>query len=331
MVTQELISYVRAEVNKGKTREEISKSLLAGGGWNENDINEAFRDLVPVQPQIATPSLATMAPLQPNLVLRSYATPKSNNGTKGLKSFLIFLIIAMILGGGGYFFRSQLKTGVQGFGSFFSNLNFSLPDMSSNDKNINIDNVAPLPLPPVTPAVNPVVVDPVIPETPKIELVTDCGISQSPNGRSANSLNTDNALKCMGEKILSCANAKLIINTDLFPTIFELVHSGSDCNLKLAYESNSKIVSVSGNRLAGQYILCPVSSIKSIDETNPNKPILKSPHTTNPNLYASEAYVYGTIGVFLESNFNKAKINSIGCTGPYVDSVIDSFNQSKTN
>ena len=37
MVTQELLGYIRAEVAKGKTREEIRGTLLSGGGWSEDD------------------------------------------------------------------------------------------------------------------------------------------------------------------------------------------------------------------------------------------------------------------------------------------------------
>lgn len=49
MVTQELLGYIRVEMTKGRTREEINKSLLSGGGWSEDDLSEAFREIIPMQ------------------------------------------------------------------------------------------------------------------------------------------------------------------------------------------------------------------------------------------------------------------------------------------
>ena len=42
MVTQELLGYINKEIEKGKTRDEIQKTLRDNGGWTENDIKEAF-------------------------------------------------------------------------------------------------------------------------------------------------------------------------------------------------------------------------------------------------------------------------------------------------
>src|SRR3989344_2174241 len=49
MITPELIGYIRGEFAKGKTREEIHQTLVSEGGWNEVDLNEAFRTVIPMQ------------------------------------------------------------------------------------------------------------------------------------------------------------------------------------------------------------------------------------------------------------------------------------------
>jgi hypothetical protein len=47
MITQELTAYVKSELNRGKSRDEVRNSLLSGGGWSEADIAEVFRDVMP--------------------------------------------------------------------------------------------------------------------------------------------------------------------------------------------------------------------------------------------------------------------------------------------
>lgn len=49
MVTPELLEYVRTEIAKGKTREEINKVLISGGGWSQADLSEVFRTVIPMQ------------------------------------------------------------------------------------------------------------------------------------------------------------------------------------------------------------------------------------------------------------------------------------------
>ncbi|MEK7080779.1 MAG: hypothetical protein AAB902_00035, partial [Patescibacteria group bacterium] len=53
MITQELLGYIRIELSKGKTREEIRQALLSGGGWSEDDLSEAFRTVIPMQSPVA--------------------------------------------------------------------------------------------------------------------------------------------------------------------------------------------------------------------------------------------------------------------------------------
>lgn len=83
MITQELISYVKSELTKGKTREEIHKALSFGGGWTEEDLSEAFREVMPVGPIekqsqvfIETSTFTqNKTPLQPKPVQPQVQTP----------------------------------------------------------------------------------------------------------------------------------------------------------------------------------------------------------------------------------------------------------------
>lgn len=64
MTTPELISFIKSELEKGKTREDIRVSLLANGGWTDADLSEAFRAIMPmdntVKPASSVPASAPM-------------------------------------------------------------------------------------------------------------------------------------------------------------------------------------------------------------------------------------------------------------------------------
>ncbi len=72
MLTQELIDFVKLEVSKGKSKEEISKELLSNN-WSEADINMALNAVLPTAPAspmpgaIPVPAMPTLgqAPMQP--------------------------------------------------------------------------------------------------------------------------------------------------------------------------------------------------------------------------------------------------------------------------
>ncbi len=64
MITPELLGYIRSELAKGKTREEIHTTLIHGGGWKDEDLEEAFREVLPPPPQPVVPPVP-QAPQQP--------------------------------------------------------------------------------------------------------------------------------------------------------------------------------------------------------------------------------------------------------------------------
>ena len=125
----------------------------------------------------------------------------------------------------------------------------------------------------------------------------------------------DLVFKCLGASALACENAQAAVASDLFPTNFEIIknqNSPNACSFKLSYAADSSLLSVTGKKLAGQYIFCPLLSVKGADKNDPVK-------------YAEEIYAYGTIGVFSENNLDKDKIKSSGCSGTFIDSVLESY------
>ena len=156
--------------------------------------------------------------------------------------------------------------------------------------------------------------------------IKNCGTSMAPKLENPSIFENDPVLSCLGVSAISCEEAKSILKDDLFPTVFEIVKTPNSCNFKLSYPADSPLVDITGKKLAGQYILCPVDVVKAIDNTKPAAPQFIAPDKTNLSKYAGQIYLYGTLGLFAENNLNLAKIQSLGCEGDYINSVIASYN-----
>lgn len=61
MINPQLLDYMRRELGKGKSKEDISNDLIHGGGWLQSDVEEAFRE---IEPAAAAPVVAEV-PLPP--------------------------------------------------------------------------------------------------------------------------------------------------------------------------------------------------------------------------------------------------------------------------
>jgi hypothetical protein len=306
MVTQELIAYMRAEVNRGKTREEISRNLLAGGGWSEADVVEAFKDIMPsggiINPIFASPTTQPAA-----------LKPKRAPMSKAVRSAVIFALLAAVLCGSGYFFRSDVKSIASSAGRVIGNMSFPKFGLSSKE--------AELPLVKTTEAPSAAM--------PKIEEIKDCGTTVAPDPKNTTAIMENATLSCLGERAVNCLNAKGVLKSDIFPTSFEVIHEEERCDFQLSYGSDTQLKTPSGYSLALQYVTCPIRNVKRIDETDPQKPVLKQPTKENFPLYASEIYQYGTVGLFLEKNFERTRIHEeLSCTGSFIDSVIESYKAS---
>jgi hypothetical protein len=63
-----------------------------------------------------------------------------------------------------------------------------------------------------------------------------------------------------------------------------------------------------------------------MDETKNKNPVFKIANIDNPNEYITDIYSYGTNILFIENDFDKNKIENLGCEGSFIDSVIENHN-----
>ncbi len=98
MVTPELITYLKGEIAKGRTREDIRQTLVASG-WTDLDVGDAFRQIMPMTSNTSINS-----------------TSSSSSGKK-IFTTIIFLIIVGGLGFAGYFYRSNITDFLGSFSS----------------------------------------------------------------------------------------------------------------------------------------------------------------------------------------------------------------------
>ena len=355
MTTPELLSYIRGEVAKGKTREEIKGTLVLSGGWSDDDLSEAFRQVIPMEgmvlpkeypiptsaPSIAPsitpapirttppvqtfspPSLSSLAKPSPSFStspssssLRSPGAPspyspspsmlkssvpyntspntKTKVPTHSWVKFLIVLVVIVALGIGFWYFSPQIL-----------NLPKELSNLWSNT---------------TTPAANTV---------PQATDITDCGTGVAPKFGTPATYENNSVLACLGDSAISCGNAEGTVADALFPTFFEIVKTQDSCNFKLSYPADSTLTDITGKPLAGQYISCPIDIVKTIDNSKPATPKFTVPTKTDSSKYASDIYFYGTLGLFVENNIDANKIQTLGCSGPYIQSVIASYNAKK--
>ncbi len=286
MITTELVEYIRVEIASGRAREEI-RTELVNNGWNETDLSEAFRIVIPMQ------GLG-----ESSMIVK--------NKNKILWHDLIFVIVGLALVVFWYLYKPEIinfwdsgVSSVEGLmGSYFGSKASTSPAQTSLVQNNTVVKSAPT--------------------------VEDCGTSTAPDLTNPLTYQNNKVLDCLGNSALYCKNAKATLQDPLFPTSFEVVNNQNTCNFKLSYSADSTLVDVTGKKLAGQYLICPVSIVKGLDETK-KVSLFTIPDINNPSRYASQIYFYGTLGLFIESNIDQNKIQSLGCNGNYISSVIASY------
>ena len=328
MITQELTAYVKSELNKGKSKEEIRGNLLSGGGWSDADVMEVFKAVMPAESMTmnipaSTPNIITPNPMSHSVMPEhSFVVPSPVKKKRSFPwKFLIFILILGVLGFAGWYYRSYLS---------------SIPDQINSlfVKN-NVVQKPVVPTPPPQPVIPPTPSAPVEP-TPTIEptpVVVDttpvfCGATAQIDRKSTANV-VDSALFCLGQNAMKCANAKLVINDPFFPNLLEISNKNNSCDFTLSYPSDSTLVDVTGKKLAGRSMTCPLSVVKTMDESNPKNIVFKAPNTTDGVKYAKDIYVYGTLGLFINNNFDQMKIEGMGCSGTFLNSVIESYKLMK--
>ncbi|MBP6904957.1 MAG: hypothetical protein KBB91_02785 [Candidatus Pacebacteria bacterium] len=84
MVNPQLVTYVRAELQKGKSRGDLQKELFLQGGWKATDVDEAFK------------------------AVDGVATPTQKSPKVHKKVRIIWVIILMLLAGyAGWWIRDR--------------------------------------------------------------------------------------------------------------------------------------------------------------------------------------------------------------------------------
>jgi hypothetical protein len=154
----------------------------------------------------------------------------------------------------------------------------------------------------------------------------DCGTSIAPKLDIPASFENNSVLACLGKSALSCENAKGVLTDSVFPTIIEINKTADSCNFRLSYTRDSTLSDVTGKKLSLEYVTCPVNVVKGIDDTDPALVKFTNPNKTDLSQYGSQIYLYGTLGLFVENNMDQNKIQSAGCSGDWIDTVIASYN-----
>ncbi|KKS03794.1 MAG: hypothetical protein UU82_C0037G0004 [Candidatus Nomurabacteria bacterium GW2011_GWC2_41_8] len=235
----------------------------------------------------------------------SEPAPSSHRTSSLLKFLAIFIIIAG-LGFGFWFYRSSI---INLWTSLFSKISSPSSDLPLNTTS-DTETAAPT---------FPIAVTP-----PVIETI-NCGVGTAPKLGNPSTYENDSVLACLGANAINCKNAKGVLQDNFFPTIFEITKSQDSCNFRLSYPADSALIDITGKQLAGQYILCPIDVVKAIDNTKPATPKFNAPNKADFSEYASDVYFYGTLGLFAENNLDMAKIQALGCSGEYIQSVIASY------
>ncbi len=326
MITPELIEYIRGEFTKGRTREEVHAELIKNGGWSEADLSEAFRTVVPMQGFVA-PNPATQ-----NIMIAPIA--KNRSKSKSFWQNSVFIIISLIFLVSWWFYRPQII-------SFWNSGINTLEELSVNSWNSSVNNLKKISMPSfnfgkifstdqipnnfVVPQNNPII-------KPTISVVKDCGIGTAPDLKNPFTYENNAVLNCLGNSALHCEEARVVLKNDLFPTVFQIVRDKNAdqdiCRFKLSYAEESALIDVTGKKLAGQYVTCPLSLVKELDETK-TPPSFGVPNTSDLGKYAGQIYFYGTLGLFIENNVDQNRIQSLGCRGDYISSVIASYQKAQ--
>ena len=313
MINQELVEYVRSEFNKGKTRKEIRDMLTASGGWSEADLNEAFNIAAPLAP-ITFENVQPIAPANSSIPkLGSEITLQKEKSSSPLLKFIFTFFLLGVVVFTLWNYRGDITNPFSVVRTVLDKLATSISNLIPTVNTKENKSVQELPI-----ATN---------NTNRLT-VRDCGVTGAPDRKYKNG---NGVFDCLGNSALRCAdNARAVLTNPFFPTVFEIKNDGGACNFKLSYSQDSTLMDAAGKRLAGQYLVCPVSIVKMMDETNTKAVLFKAPTRENPSLYATQIYFYGTLGVFIENNLDQNKIKDLGCSGDLIKTVIDGYHAMKS-
>lgn len=332
MINQQLTDFIKQQLQKGVSRETISKELL-GSGWAVQDIEEGFK-VINVFVSVSNPTSTPITNLDSNLspistsIPNLQTTPNISMTSLEVKSHtsrnvvLIVLILFLLAGGVfGYLFRNDL------------------PIIKDLIKNNNMTNVSQIPdeTPTSTSTVtekedttNLSVVQPVVGG------IIDCGVSDSSkltelvykkdisNGTTTfkvSDFGKDKALVCMGNALLNyCQKAKVKVQSEkgTISTQEILGINGESCDLKISYGEVNDL-DTDQKKYENSYLQCEYPSVVIKKESGCF--MLDNDACDYFGIKDSSAHIYiNTIGnMTLSALFSPKEIK---CSGNMIENMI---------
>lgn len=104
MINQQLLDYIKQQLQQGTDREKINNSLMANG-WQVSDIKEAFDSIIP--------SNQPVQPTSPNISTpQSFSTfsPQPQNGMSKTLLAVILIVGVLIVGGGAFAYFNYFQS-----------------------------------------------------------------------------------------------------------------------------------------------------------------------------------------------------------------------------
>lgn len=285
MINQQILEYIKQQLQQGVSREKI-KSVLLANSWEEKDIEEGF---IAVNNEQSPPDDTSVSQKQ--------NVGSSPNVQKSTRTILVACLIGALFIGGGlfsyFYFRSIGETE-------------QAPPVSANEDPKQTANFAPL-----VPAID---LQNVKGEDQEISAIKDCGVSKSL------SVNTpineiyperDSALVCLGKNILNnCRASKTVLDTfNAGKVLAEVKTEGIECKIKLAYGAANEISWEAQKQFANMDIECPVGALLSfllMDKID------KEELSSAPGGYAFSLYFGIGVGSLA---LNPEGLKKIGCVG----------------
>jgi len=285
MVNQQLLDFIKEQIQKGLAKEIISQELL-GNGWTIGDIEEGFGKINVTTPT-PTPTPASVQPqvFNQNQNLISNQTLVSNFGSinpinpinntsdvfikekshSGKKIFLIVLVLFLIAGGvSAYYFRNELVK-LPVIKDIFPNTNVVVNEIiPEQNLPIQISGTTQ----PISPEQNQVA------QTITDKTITDCGISYpdklkdlvftDTNGGTTKvkDYDKDPAIVCMGNALLNNCQKAIIKVQSKNGTVHteEIVGTNNvGCTFKVTYQ-DVNVADADQKQYENSYLQCDYPS-----------------------------------------------------------------------
>lgn len=238
MINQQLLDFIKQQLQLGSTKEKISVDLISNG-WTAKDVEEGFKTINPTAPIQAPVSASTLAP-DPVSSHVNYSQSVINTKVKthfGLKIFFIILILFLLAcGASAYYFRNDLVN-IPFVKNFFANKNVAVSQnilSQTNETQAPAENTAPVAGSQSTSS-NPNA--PSVPTT--VTTNTDCGTFNVDELSKGNiSQSAEQVLTCLNNALETCHQSTGKMSSNKGAISFAVVRSNETCAVKLIVPSD---------------------------------------------------------------------------------------------